>query len=509
MMPLLHILTPLVPAPEAEPCLGRGAAESDGEASFAALLSGVLTLAPAEDAADTPTDNLPAAELSPEEPGPDEARASAAELVPIAAPFPVPLVAETPRPALTSTSDAAASSALPKGVRPAPPHPIAPPPTASAAPPAAERTPDLDAVPEPPANAAPPTMAGAAPRETRDAATGNLTTTARSEASPTLPAPASAEAPPDAPPTRATPASEATASPGSEPAPFPTPASAPTSDATAPSADAPPSEPTAPTSSETSDLPTTETSNLLTTLAPPSPLTDANETSPEPLSDESAAEAALEPTSEAQPAEQQQEGSFDDRASQDAAPDEALSLPPSDRDAAPSPERSDTDASIPAMREVADGPTAPARAETPPSLQRTLPVAWLRAVLDQPLRSLAPGAAWQSLQIQLDDGEGTLTIQTRRDDDRVSVAVGFSDGHLRGLASASADRIQAVLQEHFGASVDLSLTSDGSGDAPRDDRDSRSAPRPTAHSDGVTAPRRAAASPSRTRLGGSRHEWVG
>jgi hypothetical protein len=269
-----------------------------------------------------------------------------------------------------------------------------------------------------------------------------------------------------------------------------------------------PAPESAPESTPATDLPEPASTLEPAALEPTAPPADAVEAAPEPVGDDASTEPDASSVDDAEPvAAQQQEGSFDgdSQSPQDQAPNEPL--PPADRTAAP--DLTDADPSTPAMTEAADGPTASARAETPPSLQRTLPVAWLRAVLDQPLRGLASSAASQSLQIQLDEGEGTLTIHTHRDDDRVSVALGFSDGPLRSLASASADRIHAVLQEHFGTSVDLSLTSDGSGDAPTDGRDSRNAPRSAPRSDLASAPRDAATPSPRARLSGGRHEWVG
>ncbi len=151
----------------------------------------------------------------------------------------------------------------------------------------------------------------------------------------------------------------------------------------------------------------------------------------------------------------------------------------------------------------------PTSARETASPRRALSAAWLRAVLDRPLRGHAPTAAWQSLQIRLDDGEGTLTIQTRRSDDGLVVAVGFSDAGLRGLASAGADRIQAVLQEHFGASVDLSLSGGGAGDAPPQDRADEQPLGPSFSSPAAASDSDAPAASPAPRRGSGHHEWVG
>ncbi|MEP0548549.1 MAG: hypothetical protein ABJF88_16560 [Rhodothermales bacterium] len=511
MTPFLATLTPLVPAPDVDLRPGGGMPELDG-AAFATLLNGALLHSAAAEGAvaaegegDVPVGAALTQEVAAEtEHAAEESesteteeaehstqtadRASAAVSIPLAPTVATPLVS-------ASETGEMAPPAMSPPSRPAPALPV----------------PSADAPPSTPSASAATSGASEqtlAPPSSPDApAEAPVRTTGSGEA--VEPAASDLTAEGSSPPVDASmvdPAHPVKAASS----PLPPTTFAPMPDATAPSldAEAQPFESTPPT--DLSEPASPLDSTALDPIAPdPTALpADSVEVAPEPVGDDASTEPTAPSADDAEPAAaQQQEGSFegDGQSPQDQPTDERLLSV--DRTAT-TPDQVEGDPSIPPMSEAADGPAASARAETPPSLQRTLPVAWLRAVLDQPLRGLPPGAAAQSLQIRLDDGEGTLTIETHRDNDRVSVSVAFSDGHLRSLASASADRIHAVLQEHFGASVDLSLTSDGSDDAPSDGRNDRGFSRSVPRAD-LAAPARTTASPSRARLSGGRHEWVG
>jgi hypothetical protein len=66
---------------------------------------------------------------------------------------------------------------------------------------------------------------------------------------------------------------------------------------------------------------------------------------------------------------------------------------------------------------------------------------------------------WQVLEMTLDNGDGTMTIKARRDADRMSIAVGFSDPQLRTMAVANEERLRQALQQQYETAVDLSLDS--------------------------------------------------
>lgn len=512
MTPFLSPLPTLVPAPDGDLRPGGGVSEYDGAAAFATLLSGALlnevllrsTTAEGESTEPAGAVQEVAAEAGPSAEGSESTEADddtsgphspeatiAAVSVPLA-PTATTLVS-TATPVSTSRTGEATPPArpAPARLRPALPTPSAAvslsplsPPAAATAPRTAEQALAPPITPDTPDEAS---VLAAGSEAAVEPVASDL-----SNDGPALPVEASMT-------NSANPVKAAFS-------PSPTAAGASMPGATAPSVDAE-AQPSEPTSSTDLSEPTSPLDP--TALEPTTLPTDSAESAPETAGDDTSTEPVAPPANDAEPATApRQEGSFegDGQSPQGQPTDEPLPL--ADHAATPTPDQAETDPSIPPMSEAVDHLAAAARAETPPSLQRTLPVAWLRAVLDQPLRSLTPGAARQSLRISLDDGEGTLTIETRRDNDRVSVAVAFSDGHLRSLASASVDRIHAVLQEHFGASVDLSLTSDGSGDAPPDSHDGRDASHSMPRAD-LAAPARTAASPSRARHGGGRHEWVG
>lgn len=136
---------------------------------------------------------------------------------------------------------------------------------------------------------------------------------------------------------------------------------------------------------------------------------------------------------------------------------------------------------------------------------------WFQPALMQSLRSMPLQAGWKTLELQLDDGHGTMTVRARRDEEKVSVAVSFSDPNLRSLAEANAQRLQQVLQSEYESPVDFSLLSDGTGGSPEQD--------PGASSRGVERiPEDATVGNStdgrvqnaaRPLVAGARNEWIG
>ena len=103
--------------------------------------------------------------------------------------------------------------------------------------------------------------------------------------------------------------------------------------------------------------------------------------------------------------------------------------------------------------------TGPRTAGSMPRTQGAVQAEWMRAALDRVADVKREG--WDVLEMTLDGGDGTVTVEARREEDRVAVAVGFSDPSLRALASAHADRIQEALQAEFGSEVDLSFSKEG------------------------------------------------
>jgi len=563
MLSLSHLLTPLLTAngsSRGEESRGDDAVEQPTEATFASLLAGTLRPSISASEAEAPTEVQPDAPLAvemiaeetavqhgetavqhvsprlPAEPIPD------APLPSPDAPLPSPDVPAPDAVAPANRLSTAVADSRPEDDRPMRLHPTGPtsatmlaqPPLVAESPVVTEEplstlgqrdlrgnaSPDrLETTPPRSADGGPQLIGSDAqvaesdvsadtlipPRPTTDAQEADLLSPDAD-----LPEAFSLSGKP-APPSKPTPAT-----PFSPPAPEPNATMAAAQQDTAdPVSAPPPSRPEAPENTAATD------SNALLNepmIAAPENEKTGQADEPSPLPGQSEAEAT---TVDAQTTSDGSDENNSDSDTQTDLGDDAAPLPPPDEagpeivtseGTLPEAERPDSAALVSSDAPdatAADDASAASRTKTPPSLQRTLPVAWLRAMLDQPLRDLTPGAAWQSLQIRLDEGEGTLTIQTRRDDDRIAVAVGFSDGHLRSLASASADRIQAVLQEHFGASVDLSLTSDDAGDAPHHDHTDRPASVAAPRSDAAAPATETATSSPRARLSGGRHEWVG
>ena len=156
--------------------------------------------------------------------------------------------------------------------------------------------------------------------------------------------------------------------------------------------------------------------------------------------------------------------------------------------------------------------TAPGRkdiaGETPLFGRDPVRPAWLRAVQSRPLRTYAE-AGWNVLEMQLDEGEGTVTIKARREEERVAVSVGFSDPTLRALASAQSDRLQQVLQAQYDSVVDFSLMNSGSDTSGRREDSAEAKGLTNATGAHKITEDQANTLPARGSLPGTRNEWVG
>jgi hypothetical protein len=134
--------------------------------------------------------------------------------------------------------------------------------------------------------------------------------------------------------------------------------------------------------------------------------------------------------------------------------------------------------------------------------------AWLRAVQSRSLHTYTE-SGWNVLEMQLDEGDGTITIKARREEERVAVSIGFSDPTLRALASAQTDRLQQVLQAQYETAVDFSLMNSDSDTSGRKE-DSSQAPRSASPTDpGKTAAELLENSRSARGPMSGVHEWVG
>ncbi len=151
-------------------------------------------------------------------------------------------------------------------------------------------------------------------------------------------------------------------------------------------------------------------------------------------------------------------------------------------------------------------PASTAKSESAPSLPRpVLSAAWLQRLSD-----LAPRAAagsWQTVRLSLGEGEGELTVQARRDDERVAVTVQFSDPRLRSLAADHAERLLSALEARYDADVDLSFAEhDGSPSREDSPEGERALPSPSRTASSEPAQQTAGSTPT---LSTGRNEWIG
>jgi hypothetical protein len=119
---------------------------------------------------------------------------------------------------------------------------------------------------------------------------------------------------------------------------------------------------------------------------------------------------------------------------------------------------------------------------------------------------------WKVLEMQLEEGQGTMTVRARRDEEKVSIAVTFSDPQMRALAAENADRLRETMREQYETMVDFSLSSDGADESPQqgDDaprRHDATSSRTQRTTEAVSTTDRAVA--TRAALAGARNEWIG
>ena len=94
------------------------------------------------------------------------------------------------------------------------------------------------------------------------------------------------------------------------------------------------------------------------------------------------------------------------------------------------------------------------------------PLAWLKAMLQRIEATEQAQGQWNTLEMNLDQGDGSLKIELKRHNSRVSVLVNFSESVLKTMAESQSAKIQQTLQNHFSHPVDLSFTSSHSDSTP-------------------------------------------
>lgn len=88
------------------------------------------------------------------------------------------------------------------------------------------------------------------------------------------------------------------------------------------------------------------------------------------------------------------------------------------------------------------------------------------------MRTAALSGGWKAMEMALGDGDGTLTVKARQDQDGMAVSVGLTDARLRTQMVANARQLQDAMQAQYDTDVDLSFAggdAEGSGGQSTDD----------------------------------------
>lgn len=151
---------------------------------------------------------------------------------------------------------------------------------------------------------------------------------------------------------------------------------------------------------------------------------------------------------------------------------------------------------------------APRAAGEAPSSRPVYSSAWVRNMLQQSARTFSLEDGWKVMEMQLEEGSGTMTVKTRRDENRVSVSVGFTDTALRTMVMANVDRLQQTLQAHYQSDVDLSLLGGGNGGG-GDQTHENGKQGLGGSAQNSAAPAADLGRSTRTVLSGATNEWIG
>ncbi|NBB75410.1 MAG: hypothetical protein GVY35_17330 [Bacteroidetes bacterium] len=195
-------------------------------------------------------------------------------------------------------------------------------------------------------------------------------------------------------------------------------------------------------------------------------------------------------------------------------PKPLASLDAAAADPKPSPDRS-FDAKI--LQVTSDGATNTASTKktaggtgAAPFMDRARTLAWLRSTGRSTVYK-GGNDGWKTLEMQLKNGDGLMTVRTRQRKDQMAVSVGFSDARLRAQVAASLHQLQEMLQSQYDAPVDFSLMGDGTNNAHQHaaSDDARNADSSGPSAPGANAPREEEPAPRRALAPGTKHEWIG
>ncbi len=164
----------------------------------------------------------------------------------------------------------------------------------------------------------------------------------------------------------------------------------------------------------------------------------------------------------------------------------------------------ESDHTQPPTSERTAAPLSSAKSE-PVTLPRPiLSAAWLQRLGEMTPRAL--DGMWQTVRLALGDGDGELTVSTRRDDERIAVTISFSDPRLRALAADHAERLQGALETRYDADVDLSFSEHDGGASHEQSADAEQTLRSFVQ---PTSTPGAEQDTEHTPLSTGHHEWIG
>lgn len=136
-------------------------------------------------------------------------------------------------------------------------------------------------------------------------------------------------------------------------------------------------------------------------------------------------------------------------------------------------------------------------------------MAWLRATMGRSAVSRASADGWKMLEMSLQNGDGTVTLKTRQDQEQMAISVGFSDAKLRALAQAQSQQLQDALQAQYDTPIDFSLMDGKSGTSQEQTPDDGVASGMGLADSSDASETDAEMSSARTTLAEGQHEWIG
>ena len=119
-------------------------------------------------------------------------------------------------------------------------------------------------------------------------------------------------------------------------------------------------------------------------------------------------------------------------------------------------------------------------------------------------------SGWKAMELTLGDEDGTVTVQTRSDPDRMNVSVRFSEARLQAQIAANARQLQDAMQAQYGSNVDLSFAGEGGDESgERAPNGSPSEDRPSTSSSNESAEEGGSEGTVHKRLPNGGREWIG